>query len=404
MRLASPGGPHLTYCTNVHPGEGWAEVFDNLERYVVPVKALVSPEQPFGVGLRLSARAAEELSRPGVLAAFRDWLGASGLYVFTLNGFPHGAFHGAPVKEGVYRPDWLEPERGVYTERLAHLLAALLPEGVEGSISTVPCAFRTRVRFNGDVERMARRLLEHLSSLHRLREDTGRRVSLALEPEPGCFLETTADVVSFFQEHLLSRDALACFGRMSGLSLGEAEAFLRYHLGVCLDACHLAVEFEQPRECLEALGRAGLRVCKYQLSAGLRVRWEEGSRESLLAALSRFAEGVYLHQVVQRRGGTLAKWDDLPEALARAAEELGPLGEWRIHFHVPIFHEALGHQLTSTQAQVSELLALLHEEGTAQHLEVETYTWEVLPEELRTGSVVDSLARELRWVRGRMEG
>ncbi|HSP80036.1 MAG TPA: hypothetical protein VLQ93_16015, partial [Myxococcaceae bacterium] len=177
MRLASPGRPHLTYCTNVHPGEGWAEVFDNLERYVVPIKALVSPEQPFGVGLRLSARAAEELSRPGVLDAFRDWLGARGLYVFTLNGFPQGSFHGAPVKEGVYRPDWLEPERGAYTERLAHLLAALLPEGVEGSISTVPCAFRKRVLFNGDVERMARRLLEHLCALHRLRENTGRRVS-----------------------------------------------------------------------------------------------------------------------------------------------------------------------------------------------------------------------------------
>src|SRR4051812_14328733 len=244
MQIASPGRPHLTYCTNIHPGESLADVSALVRDPVVPVKRALSPVAAFGVGLRLSARASTELAAPDALESFRALLEARRLYVFTVNGFPFGAFHGEKVKDAVYRPDWLEQERVAYSDRLAWQLGALLPEGVSGSISTVPGAFRPRM---GGAETMASEALlsEHLFShaftLFRVREETGKLVELSLEPEPCCFLETTGEAVRFFEQRLFSRAGVARFATLAGMAAPAAEAFLRRHLGVCLDACHLAV-------------------------------------------------------------------------------------------------------------------------------------------------------------------
>lgn len=398
MRLPAPGEPHLTYCTNIHPGETWRAVRANLERYVVAVKARIAPDRRFGVGLRLSAEAAEALAEPGELAAFRDFLDANGLYVFTLNGFPFGVFHGTRVKEQVYLPDWLEERRLAYTDRLAELLAALLPPepALEGSVSTVPGAYRARVAGEPDAARMAGLLLRHAATLHRLRERTGRVISLALEPEPCCYLETTAGTVRFFERHLFSAAAVAAFARLTGLSRVESESALHRHLGVCFDACHMAVEFENPVEGLRALRAAGIRIGKIQLSAGLRVLLDASDRR-VLDALRPFAEGVYLHQVVERWGNTLTRFADLPDALE--AVERGGTGprEWRIHFHVPLFRRELG-PFANTQDDLRALLDLLRREAVSPHLEVETYTWEVLPEEYRREDIVTAVGRELAWV------
>lgn len=386
------GGAHLTYCTNIHPGETWSEVRANVERYVAAVKAAVSPAESFGVGLRLSGRAAHELAAPGELAAFRSLLDRHGLYVFTINGFPHGAFHAKPVKAEVYRPDWLEPERVVYTNVLADLLVELLPEGVGGSISTVPGCFRPRATSDAGAVIAANltRCTDHLAALeHR----TGKHVTLALEPEPCCSIETLAEAVEFFATHRLDR---------------------RY-LGVCLDACHAAVEFEDLEPALDALHTAGIAIAKLQLSAGLRVAPVDDEQRRWL---ERWVEPVYLHQVVARRGDRLVRYVDLPEALAAArvdvderSEETGggpPTGsagrgggaprgiddEWRVHFHVPIFHGE-----RATQDYLAELLASHRGRPISTHLEVETYTWDVLPARFRERtSIVDAIARELRWV------
>src|SRR5258706_10988716 len=148
------GDAHLTYCTIIHAGESWHDVRANVERHVVDVKHRVAPDEPFGVGLRLSARAAEELAAGDELSRFERCLIEQRLYVFTINGFPYGPFHGTPVKAAVYRPDWIEPERVAYTNRLADLLARLLPDGVDGTISTVPGCFRARVA-DGSVRAIA---------------------------------------------------------------------------------------------------------------------------------------------------------------------------------------------------------------------------------------------------------
>jgi sugar phosphate isomerase/epimerase len=404
MQVASPGRPHLTYCTNIHPGESLAEVRGAIESHVVRVRQLLGVTGPFGVGLRLSARAAAELSAPGELASFRELLEREGLYVFTINGFPFGAFHGERVKEAVYRPDWLEPERVRYSDVLARILAELLPAGCPGSISTVPGAFRARATTEADGEAIAEHLLAHAAALVRLREETGRVVEIALEPEPCCFLETTADTVRFFERHVLHAGAVSRFARVAGLSASSAEEALRRHVGVCLDACHLAVEFEDARTSLDSFRRAGIRIGKIQVTTALRadLLGVPARDEATLAALERFADDVYLHQVVVRSGGHLVRHLDLPGALAAArAAGLREAAEWRVHFHVPVFADRLG-PFGSTRPFLEELLGVVRREHVSAHLEVETYTWDVLPEEHRALHVDDAIVRELEWTMARL--
>lgn len=390
------GGVHLTYCSNIHPGESWPEVRAVLATHVCAVRDRLQPDGSFGVGLRLSARAAGQLAEPAALEECRDFLRRSGLYVFTINGFPHGTFHGSRVKEAVYLPDWRDPERLRYTDQLADLLAALLPDdpSLEGSISTVPGAYKAALGTGDDIARMVEHLLRHVAHLVALRERSGRHIALALEPEPCCFLETVDEVVSFFEGELFATQAVRRLAALTGQSVVAAEAALRTHLGVCLDLCHAAVEFEDPADGLRRLQRAGIRVPKMQISAGLRLP----SLDPLaLAGLERFGDPVYLHQVVERGPQGLRRFADLPDAFASLA---GPVAdrEWRVHFHVPIFLERLA-PFVSTQAFVREVLAQQRAAPVSQHLEVETYTWDVLPEPFRHGPVDEAVARELDWVR-----
>ena len=358
MKLAVPGGPHLTYCTNIHPGETWDEVRANLERHVRRVKAAVAPDRPFGVGLRLSAQAAETLARPAELEEFRGFLRDSGFYVFTINGFPYGPFHGTRVKEEVYLPDWLDDARLQYSDRLAELLAALLPEepGLEGTVSTVPGAYKGRVRGAADASRMAELMIRHAAGLHRLWERTGKLVSLALEPEPCCHMETVDETVRFFEAQLFrgaGRD------RVRPARRPAAAASARPPCGATWACASTPVTWRSSSRTRRRGSRrcagAGIRVGKVQVSAGLRVALDPGNR-ALLDALRPFAEGVYLHQVVERRDGRLTRYLDLPEALEAVARDGGGPREWRIHFHVPLFREELG-RFASTQDYLRGVLA-----------------------------------------------
>jgi hypothetical protein len=247
---------------------------------------------------------------------------------------------------------------------------------------------------------MAARMLRHAATLHGLRERTGKLVTLALEPEPTCHLETVDETIRFFEAHLLGTEAVAGFAGRTGLAPGAAEEALRRHLTVCFDACHMAVEFEEPDAALHALRSAGIRVGKIQVSAGLRAPVDPADR-GLRAALEPFAEGVYLHQVVERRDGRLTRFPDLPDALAALDRGGDGAREWRIHFHVPLFREDLG-RFASTQGYLRQVLDLLRREAHSPHLEVETYPWDVLPAEHRREDIVVAVARELRWVLDRL--
>jgi sugar phosphate isomerase/epimerase len=373
-------GLHLAYCTNIHRGETWAQTFDTLEKYTMAVRDRVSRSRPYAIGLRLGADAARELSEPTTLQSFRAWLARENCYVFTINGFPYGKFHGARVKEQVYAPDWTTRERLDYTNLLFDLLAQLLPEGVEGSVSTVPVSFKG-FKLNERQARAARanlwRCVDHLEQLARR---SGRKLHLGLEPEPLCFLETTGETVAFFEQ--LRAD------RPGDLRLDE-------HLGVNYDCCHLAVEFESPGEALARLRRAGIKISKIHLSNALRVHPTRETR----SALKSFAEDTYFHQTIERRpDGDLIRYGDLDEALATS-----PAGdpqfelEWRIHFHIPLHAKPTA--LFNTTAD--HLLGVLEEVRKApalcRHFEMETYTWEVMPPELKNRNVVDQLVSEYEW-------
>jgi sugar phosphate isomerase/epimerase len=396
MQLPLPGSPHLTYCTNIHQGETWPEIFGKLVEYLPQVKARVSPDAPMGVGLRLSGEAAGTLSEPAELAKLKEFLAAHDLYVFTINAFPYGPFHGVPVKEQVYEPDWRSAERLSFTNTCADILAALLPVGIEGSVSTVPGAFKAKVKSEADVSVIAETMIRHAAHLHGIAARTGKTIALAIEPEPCCLLETTEEAIAFFQEHLFSARAVGLMRSLTDLPAGEAEAALRRHLGLCFDVCHAAVEFEDARESLARIADAGIKIAKMQLSAAIRVADAGAGTEALLRP---FDDGVYLHQTVAKNGA-LTRHEDLPQAFAAFARGESR-GEWRVHCHVPVFLDAFG-GLGSTQDVLKDVLALCREQAVSPHLEVETYTWSVLPPSLRDGDLGGAIAREMQWVRSQL--
>ncbi len=367
------GGFHLTYCSNIHAGESWPDVRTALGQVLPQVREHLGVSGPFAIGLRLSAAAGSALAAPSALAEFQQFLAASQHYVFTINGFPYGAFHGQRVKEQVYLPDWRDPRRVTYSNQLADILAALLPEDLpSGSVSTVPGAFKAHLSGPADVEAVARGIREHARYLRDLRDRTGRTIRLALEPEPACLLETVAETCDFFDRYLGDRD-------------------VREHVGVCVDTCHMAVEYEDPADVISRLGDAGITIAKVQISSALDVAGADA-----IAALSAFADDTYLHQVVTRATEALSRFPDLPDALAHA--EARGRDEWRVHFHVPLFLERLG-ILRTTQPFVEAFLRALRAAPVCDQLEVETYTWDVLPEAHRRVDVATAIARELAWVR-----
>lgn len=391
---------HLTYCLNVHPGETWAENLAAIREKALAVRERVQPggAAPFGLGLRLGNAAARELSQPETRALFKEFLAEQNLYVFTINGFPFGRFHGARVKENVYAPDWRTPERAAYTKLLADILADLLPDDAAGSISTVPGSWKAWITSEEDVAAMTQRLMECVQHCGEIFQNTGREIHIGLEPEPGCFLETTEETIWFFNDVLFTAGHEWLHAKMSCSDQGARDLIGR-HLGVCFDTCHAALQFEDAAESLARLEREGIRISKVQLSAALRA---PGPREAAARALEPWCEPVYLHQVKARRSGSpaLLSWSDLPDALA----ELPPdIEEARAHFHVPLFWENSG-ALSSTAPLLTESFFARLRSGAVPHLEIETYTWDVLPAALRTGGVVESIAHEYEWALARFRG
>jgi sugar phosphate isomerase/epimerase len=389
----------LTYCLNVHPGETWDENLAALRGNVLAVRDLVSPGKRFGLGLRLSAAAATELANPARLAELTQFLQAEALYVFTINGFPFGRFHGGPVKENVYAPDWRSTGRRDYTNQLATILAALIPEGEAGSISTVPCSWKAWIQSNAEIDLMIDHLTDCVAHCAAIAANQRRDILLALEPEPGCLLETTAETLEFFNAHLFTRGAGLLAGKL-GASPQSACALIRHHLGVCLDTCHTALQFEDPADSLRRYEAEGIRVPKIQISSALRTDVSPAA----LAALRPFAEGVYLHQVKARTAsGEILGWTDLPQALdalaalpTTAAHEAHEACEARIHFHVPLHFTASG-PLKSTGALLTPEFLTYIARDPLRHLEIETYTWNVLPESFKSASIEESIAAEFLW-------
>lgn len=378
-------GLHLAYCTNIHRGENWFETFESLKLHTLSVRERVCPDKPYAIGLRLSNQASVELSDAATLREFRKWLERNRCYVFTINGFPFGRFHGTRVKEQVYAPDWTSAERLAYTNRLFDLLGALVPEGVEGSVSTLPGSFKefiTRPEQEKEIRDNLWRCVGHVAVVS---GKTGRALHLGLEPEPLGWFENSAETIRFFErlreEH-------------------PNDARLNEHLGVNYDTCHLAVEFEEPRAAIGALREQGIRISKLHLSSALKARPTPETRRALAA----FADDIYLHQVVVRTAdGKRMIYKDLEPALNSPEAFAEPqAAEWRIHFHIPL-HCPATEWYENTSDHVTGVLDMLKADpALCRHLEMETYTWEVLPPGLKDRNVVDQLAAEYEWTLKRL--
>ncbi|WP_425636866.1 metabolite traffic protein EboE [Algoriphagus yeomjeoni] len=394
-------GFQLSYCSNIHPGESWEATFENLKKYIPEVKNRLSVDKPFGIGLRLSHEASLILEKANQLSEFRNWLQSENAFVFTLNGFPYGDFHRTTVKDKVHFPDWTTVERRDYTIRSFKILAQLLPEGMDGGISTSPVSYRHWFKSDSDLnvgmETATRHLLEVVGELADIKKQTGKSLHLDIEPEPDGILENSDEMIWLFSDWLLpiGKPWLA---KKLNISQEEAEEALKEHIQVCYDVCHFAIVYEKPADTFAKFEKAGIKIGKIQISAALKalIPTQPEARDIVKLKLLPFEESTYLHQVVARtKDGSLKSYSDLPEALKILNET--DEEEWRIHFHVPVFLDNYG-ALASTQDQISIVLnEILKNPSLTNHLEVETYTWEVLPEDTRL-SLGESISRELAWV------
>lgn len=379
----------LGYCSNVHPTNSLADLQRVICHHVSRVAALRGLASACS-GLWLSSDLAARLDTDAAdMARFQGWLKDQGVRLVTLNGFPFENFHLQQVKERVYRPDWSQPARLEYTVQLARILAACLAEDVgEGTISTLPLGFS--VGWNESRQAAARDKLHRLvAALRGIKRQTGRQIRVCLEMEPGCVLEATPELIDFFTRDLPSGAAEA------GLSPGDLSA----HLGVCYDVCHQAVMHESATDSLAQIAQAGITVGKIQVSSALRAdspRDPQTRRE-----LEAYAEPRYLHQVrtVDAQGNRHGRMD-LAEALSD--DDFPADSAWRVHFHVPIQAAGLEGSLGTTRGDILEVLDFLRANPASHpHIEVETYTWEVLPEEFRPldeEQLNQGLAAELNWL------
>jgi hypothetical protein len=379
MIARMPPAP-LHYCTNVHPCLSADDVPAMLDTFAVPIH-----EQcgfAIGVGLWLPAQAlAEQLARPAAAAGLAAALADRGLVCHTLNAFPYGDFHGARVKDGVYLPDWSVPARRDYTLGCGRLLATLLPEGASGSISSLPLGFKGHAHAPGFEAAAIGQLIDVARAFARIRADSGRTLRLALEPEPLCLLETTAEALGFFSRLW---HAAAAVG---------AEEEVRRHVGLCYDVCHQAVEFEDAADAIGRLTAAGVTIAKVQISSALEL--DRPFDADARAALARYAEPRYLHQTFARLpdGRIVAVADLTADHALAPPDEWLTAAAWRVHFHVPVDAERIG-SLGTTRGELVRALDAIGRLSDRPDLEVETYTWPVLPGSGADG-IVAGISREL---------
>lgn len=393
MKLSGTLG-HLTYSTLVHAGDNWDQMRASVEEFVPKVKRRLGVEGKFGVSLRISGDSQKTLSESAeARSELKKFLEDEGLYVFTINAFPYGPFKGQRVMERVYEPDWTTNQRVEYTKAIADILVDITDEDTSPSIQTAPLAFAPNVSDESYIARFTTSVFEVISHLYHLEARTGRRVKLSIEPEPACYLETTDETVAFFQERLYAPAGVAELANIAQIALSEAEGAIKRYLGIVFDIGHQSVGFEDIPQSLEKLVNAGIPIFKLQEAAAL---WVESLSIDIIPELRRFTDTIYLSQTSLKTAEGIVKYLNLGEALD--AYEANPVPtEMRTHFHVPVFLEEIG-PFKTTRFAVQQALAMHRKQPLSDHLEIETYTWDVLPAELKTGDIVDYVSRELEFV------
>ena len=374
------GNNHLCYSMNVFPEKDWFREESAIRKKVLELRREVtgSDSADFAIGLWFDAVTASEFHKKENLDRLKKWLSENNLYVFTFNAFPYGNFHGRSVKRKVYLPDWTSHERLEYTCTIADILAELLPPGITGSISTLPGGYRSSIRSEKQIAKIAANLFsaaEHLDEIYR---KTGRKIILGIEPEPDCLWENTSEFISFYSKYSFAGSRHA--GR---------------HIGVCYDTCHQEVIMSSPGQGLRDLIGNAVPIAKIQFSAALKAQSFQSKK-----ALAKFADKVYLHQTrVAEKGGSISRYADLPVAMEKADKSR----PWLVHFHIPVFSEKLSGGLMTAKQELEAVLEMIKSNSVScGNFEIETYTFSVLPENMREDGVVKTIVKEYDWIMGRI--
>jgi len=372
----------LGYCTNVHAGQTFEEVLFGIENYTSQVCDRIG--ETVAAGLWLGALVIEELtSEPQKIVRLSETLQKHNLPCYSLNAFPFGDFHSERVKKNVYFPNWAEPARLEYTKKCAQVLAQLLPTETEGSISTLPLGFKNTAEDSTVTQNSFNPFLDLAESLRQLFEKTGKTIRIAIEPEPLCILETTEETIAFFRQ---------LYAKAEEQGLLET---VKTYIGVNYDVCHQAVEFEDVTESIRSLEANGIRINKVHITCALQLD-RPAENGSACEELLHYVEPRYLHQTFAKTQDSkiLHRIDLNKELIRNPDEEFLHAETWRIHFHVPVNAERIG-ALKTTRPVLREALQTVAALVYAPHLEVETYTWNVLPNAASL-DVVEGIAQELR--------
>jgi hypothetical protein len=390
---------HLTYSTLVHQTDNWEQLWKSVNTYLPAVKARVAPHQKFGVCLRTSAPSAAALAADSTKRAdLKKFFADNDLYLYTANAFVYGVFKKQIIKEDVYEPDWQTPERREYTKQVASLLAEMAPEGVNPSIQSAPLGFKPKVTGNDVVDAYTSNVIDVVAHLIKLEKDTGKTVTLGLEPEPRCYLETTDETIQYFKTHLFSPKTAERLAKSAAINAADAAAAMKKFTGVVFDIGHQSVGYEDIPVSLQKLVDNGVQIVKLQEAASMHI---PSVTQKAVDALQTFAKTIYLTQTCQKKDGKTTWFLNLEDAFEDFSRNPGPR-EWRTHFHVPVFLDDLGGAFGTTRFALEQALAFHKKTPLSTHLEIETYTWDVLPEHLKTGDIVDYVTRELDWVKGQL--
>lgn len=399
-----PRAVRLGYCLNLHPSETLADVERALEDFVAPLSERLGTGREFGVGMYLGEGPARALaSDESALERFAERVRALGIDPFTYNAFPQGGFQEDGLKERVYEPDWRTAERLAYTIDVGRVAARLAGgPGRTIAISTHPGAYGAEITDRSGLRACAEGMARAVGEFARIEAEGGPRLVLAVEAEPDASARNSRALAeSLMFARLVGTRVLADeFGHPAEVTAGLMER----HLGTCLDCCHSAVEFEEPGLAVE-LAHMGGPLGKIQFSSALRLE-APAAHPAARAALLGLDEPRFLHQVTAREAGEFLHLADLPALREAAADAEGPWAradEWRCHFHVPVdLERAAGLATTRDHADAVLRAALARPSAEELHVEIETYTWNVLPESAGapTGgaAVIDGLEREYRHV------
>jgi hypothetical protein len=389
---------HLTYSTLVHPSDDWDQLWKSVNTYLPAVKARMAPHEKFGVCLRTSAPSAAALSEDASKrATLKQFFADQDLYLYTANAFVYGVFKKQVIKEDVYEPDWQTAERREYTKQVANLLAELAPEGVSPSIQSAPLGFKPKVTGDDVVDAYTNNVIDVVAHLVELKKKTGKTVTLGLEPEPRCYLETTDETIAYFTTHLFAPKTTERLADKTGLHPADAAIAMKRHMGVVFDIGHQSVGYEDIPASLQKLVDNGVQIVKLQEAASMYI---PDVAQKTVDALQSFAKTIYLSQTCQKKDGKMTWFLNLEDAFEDWYKNPGPR-EWRTHFHVPVFLNDLG-AFGTTRFALEQALAFHKKSPLSTHLEIETYTWDVLPDHLKTGDIVEYVCREIDWVKGQL--